>query len=241
VIRSLAIVLTVLVFALYALAVYLARCHRRETLRGVGFGFIVAGVLALVVRALAGHAVTGSLAGTAAVQPAVDAAWGIGTSLLVTIAVSMITFGILVVIGAWLAGPTRPALALRREAAPYLRERPGMTYAAVALVFLALVLWAPVTAFQRPLGFLLLGVLLVLGTEVLRRQAEAEFPDATFGGFGERIRGGLGRGRGGPPVTEESKVDQLERLSALRQQGVLSEEEFAAAKAELLRPAAPGG
>ncbi len=49
-------------------------------------------------------------------------------------------------------------------------------YAAVAV--LVLVLWAPVAVFEKPLGLLLLAALMVLGTEVLRRQAEAEFPDA---------------------------------------------------------------
>jgi hypothetical protein len=235
-IKGLAIVLTVLAFALYALAVFLAHGRRRETLRSAGFGLIVAGILTLVVRGLAGQEVTSTLASTASVQPAVDATWSIGTSLLVTIAVSMITFGILVVIGAWLAGPTGPATALRREAAPYLRDRRGATYAVVALVFLALVLWAPVTAFQKPIGFLLLAALMVLGTEVLRRQAALEFPDADAGGLGGRIRSGLRR-PGREPATatsEDSTVAQLERLSALRKDGTLSEEEFQAAKAGLL-------
>jgi predicted membrane metal-binding protein len=56
-----------------------------------------------------------------------------------------------------------------------MRER-GPTYGVVALVFLALVLWAPVVAFQKPIGMVLLAVLLVLGTEALRRQTAAEFP-----------------------------------------------------------------
>ena len=121
-----------------------------------------------------------ALAGNESVKPAVEAVWSIGTALLVTVAVSAITFGILLVIAAWLAGPTRIATALRREAAPYLRERRGTTYAVVAFVFLVLVLWAPVAAFEKPIGLLLLAALMVLGTEVLRRQAEAEFPDATL-------------------------------------------------------------
>ena len=61
-IRRLAIVLTVLVFGLYALAVYLARGRRRETLRSVGIGFIAAGAVALVARGLAGTAIVDSLA-----------------------------------------------------------------------------------------------------------------------------------------------------------------------------------
>jgi hypothetical protein len=174
-VRHLPIVLTLLALFLYGLAIYLAGPRRRQALRSVGFGFIVAGVLSLLLRKIGQGSVTDALAGTEAVRPAVEAAWEIGTSLLVTVAVSAITFGILVVIAAWIAGPTKAATRLREEAAPYLRER-GTTYGAVALVFLALVLWAPVVAFQKPIGMVLLAVLLVLGTEALRRQAAAEFP-----------------------------------------------------------------
>lgn len=55
---------------------------------------------------------------------------------------------------------------------------PGQPIAVVALVFLALILWAPVEAFNKPIGLILLAVLMVLGTEALRRQAAGEFPDA---------------------------------------------------------------
>jgi hypothetical protein len=174
-VRHLPIVLTLLALFLYGLAIYLAGPRRRRALRSVGFGFIVAGVLSLLLRKIGEGAVTDALAGTNAVKPAVEAAWDIGTSLLVTVAVSAISFGILVVIAAWIAGPTRIARSLREEAAPHLRET-GTTYGAVALVFLALVLWAPVVAFQKPIGMILLAVLMVLGTEALRRQTAAEFP-----------------------------------------------------------------
>jgi hypothetical protein len=177
-----------------------------------------------------------ALAGNESVKPAVEAVWSIGTALLVTVAVSAITFGILLVIAAWLAGPTLISTALRREAAPYLRERRGTTYAVVAFVFLVLVLWAPVAAFEKPIGLLLLAALMVLGTEVLRRQAEAEFPDATFGGLGDRVRASVSRRAVAEPSAppQESKVEQIERLSALKEKGMLSEEEFEKAKAEVL-------
>ena len=237
-VRKLPIVLTLLALLLYGLAVYLAGPRRREALRGVGFGFVVAGVLVLVLRHFGGSAVVDALAKSDSVKPAVDAVWSIGTSLLVTVAVSAITFGILLVIGAWLAGPTRSATALRRDAAPYLRERPGATYAVVASIFLALILWAPVVAFHKLIGLILLAVLMVLGTEALRRQAAAEFPGATFGGFGERMRAAApGRAVAEPPVpARESKVDQIERLSALREKGELSNEEFETAKMDVLGP-----
>jgi hypothetical protein len=235
-VRHLPIVLTLLALFLYGLAIYLAGPRRRRALRSVGFGFIVAGVLSLLLRRVGEGSVTDALARTDAVKPAVEAAWSIGTSLLVTVAVSAISFGILVVIAAWLAGPTRIASNLRQEAAPYLRERPGATYAGVGLLFLILILWAPVVAFHKPIGLILLAVLMVLGTELLRRQTSVEFPDAQFGGFGDRMRASVPRHAEAPPQTPatSSKVDELERLSALKAQGSLSDEEFEAAKSEIL-------
>jgi hypothetical protein len=99
-----------------------------------------------------------------------------------------------------------------------------------------LILWAPVVAFHKPIGLILLAVLMVLGTEALRRQTAAEFPDAGFGGLGERMRASVpGRRTAEPPVApRESKIDQLERLTALRDNGALSEEQYEAAKAEVL-------
>ena len=36
--------------------------------------------------------------------------------------------------------------------------------------------WAPIAAFRKPLGILVFALLMVLGTEVLRRQTAREFP-----------------------------------------------------------------
>jgi hypothetical protein len=237
-VRKLPIVLTLLAVLLYGLAIYLAGPRRRQALRSVGFGFVVAGVLSLLLRGVAGNTVVDALAGNESVKPAVEAVWSIGTALLMTVAVSAITFGTLLVIAAWLAGPTRTATALRREVAPYLRERRGTTYAVVAFAFLVLVLWAPVAAFEKPIGLLLLAALMVLGTEVLRRQTAVEFPDASFGGLGDRVRASVPRRAApmSPAPPAESKVEQIERLAALKEKGALSEEEFAVAKREALGP-----
>jgi hypothetical protein len=237
-IRRLPIVLTLLALLLYGLAVYLAGPRRREALRSVGFGFLIAGVLALVLRQFAGSMVTDALASGDSVRPAVDAVWSIGTSLLRTVAVSAITFGILVVIAAWLAGPTRLATNLRREVAPYLRERPSSAYVVVAFVYLALILWAPVAAFQKAIGLILLAVLMIVGTEALRRQTAAEFPDATFAdGPAERMLAtGPGRRGAAPVPVKQTKIDKIERLSDLKEKGALTEEEFESAKAEVLGP-----
>jgi hypothetical protein len=188
-VRRLPIVLTLLALVLFGLAIYLAGPgRRRRALRSVGVGFVVAGVLALVLRSIGGHYVVDALAKTETVRPAADAVWGIGTSLLATVATSTIAFGVLVFLAAWLAGPTGPATGLRRAAAPHLRAHRASAYAAAAALFLVLVAWAPVTAFRKPLGMLLLAVLLALGAEIMRRQTLREFPDAEPGEASARLR-----------------------------------------------------
>src|SRR4051794_34507748 len=108
--RPLAILLVFLALALYGGAIGLARGRRRETVRAAGIGFIVAGSLALLVRSLGGDAVVGALASTEAVRPAVESVWRIATSLLVEAATATIAYGVVAVLGAWLAGPTRAAV-----------------------------------------------------------------------------------------------------------------------------------
>ena len=77
-----ALAITILTLLLFAVAVYLARGRRREALRGVAIGFIIAGLLALVVRAIAGDIVVDELAKTASIEPAAQDIWNIGTALL---------------------------------------------------------------------------------------------------------------------------------------------------------------
>lgn len=227
-IRRLPVVLFIVLALLFGGAIYFARDRRREALRSVGFGFAVAGVLALLVRGVAGSAITGSLTTTAAVEPAAEAVWEIGTSLLVTVAWSAIAFGILLVLGAWLAGPTAPARALRREAAPYCREHRGAAYGFAAGIWVLLIAWAPIAAFRKPLGILVFAILFALGTELLRRQTLAEFPDAQRRPLSTMLARPL---PSRSPATEPGggmadPLARIERLNTLRQEGALTEAEF---------------
>lgn len=230
-IRRLPVVLFILLALLYGGAIYLAGDRRREALRSVGFGFVIAGVLALLVRAVAGNAITDSLATTAAVEPAAEAAWDIGTSLLVTVAWSAIAFGLLIVLGAWLAGPTVQARALRREASPYFRERQGAAYAFAAGIWVLLIAWAPIAAFRKPLGILVFAGLFALGTELLRRQTLAEFPDAQLRPLSMRLARSLPSRRpqehpSAPAGSGGDPLARIERLNTLRREGALTEAEF---------------
>jgi hypothetical protein len=177
-VRELPIVLTLLALILFGLAIWIAGPRRREALRGVGLGFLVAGLLVLILRSIGGNVLVGAVVANPTAKPAVHAVWGIGTSLLATVATSTLAFGILVVLAAWLAGPTGIAASLRREAAPYVREQKAAVWGAGLVIFLILVAWAPIAAFHKPLGILIFAVLFAVGLELLMRQASREFPDA---------------------------------------------------------------
>jgi hypothetical protein len=167
--RKLPIALTLAALLCFALAVFLSP-RRREALRSVGFAFVIAGFLSLGLRGFAGTYVVGGLSKTTAVEPAVEGVWSIGTSMLVEIATSAIVFGLLVALAAVLAGPTRPAATIRRYVAPYARRSPAGLWGAALLIFLALIAWAPVGAFHKPLGLLVFALLFATGAELYRRQ-----------------------------------------------------------------------
>ncbi len=198
--RSLALVLPLLVFALFALAVYLARGRRRQTLIAVGAAFIGAGLVVVVLRGVIGSKVVDSLATTEAVRPAAQAAWSIGTSVLSDIAWSTVLLGVPLILAGLLGGPSRLATRVRELLAPYLRDRPDITFGAVALLLLLLIAWGPIVATKTFTGILIIIVLAVFGTQVLRRETAKEFPEAHTKAF----LAGAGPAGAGAPTTEPS-------------------------------------
>lgn len=186
-VQKLAVVLSVLAILLFALAIYLARGWRRVALRSVGFAFILIGAAILVARSIGGNYVVETLSSTATVEPAVQDTWNIGTSLLSDGGGAMIFYGIVILLGAWLAGPGAIATSLRRTITPLLEQR-AVGYGALLLVLLLLFWWAPTEGFKRlPISILIIA-LFIVGFEVLRRQAIREFPDETWEKGSERWR-----------------------------------------------------
>jgi hypothetical protein len=250
--RGAAVVLLILSAALFAAAVALSR-RRRESLRAVGVGLVVAGVLALLTRLFAGHAIINALASTAAVKPAITDTWTVATSLLVEAALSTIAYGVVIVLAAWLVGPTRVASAARRRLAPFI-EDPRWAFGGLGVLVVLLVVWGPTPATRQPLGVLVFAALLAVGVELLRRQTAREYPDATLGELGQAGQAGMARvgsavsaggravaGRvgglrsgGAPSPAGGDKLDQLERLERLRESGALDEAEFQAEKRRVL-------
>jgi hypothetical protein len=180
-VKHLAIVLPVLAILLFALAVYLARGRRRRTLRTSGWCFVTIGVLLLLIRRVAGNAIVNDLVKVQSNKPAVHDVWNIATSLLFGIAVALIIYGVVVVMAAWLAGPTRPATALRKFLAPELRDSPGVVYGSVGGLLLVVVAWGPTPAFRNIWWILVIAALLALGVTMLRRQTAQEFPGIEHG------------------------------------------------------------
>jgi hypothetical protein len=176
--KPLAIALVALSLGLFGVALAIAPGWRRQAVRAYGVGFVLAGGGALAVMSLAGDAIVNSLATTAAVKPAVERAWVIATPLLHEAAVATIGYGVVMILGAWLAGPSRLTVAIRRALAPYLRE-PLIAYTGLAVVLLLVILkWAPTPATRSSVLATLLVALVALGFEGLRRQAVRENPDA---------------------------------------------------------------
>ena len=238
--RFLAWFLTALALVLYALAIYINRGRRRETLRTVGLAFVAVGILVLFAHRIAGNAIVGALTDTAASEPPVQATWDVATSLLVATGQGIIAYGIVIVLAAWFAGPSASATWARRGVTPYLRQ-PRFAYSGLAIL-LALIFWLqPTEATQRLAPSLILIALLVLGVELLRRQVIREFPDHVTTWSSEGIAQGLaarmrerrerrvatGTAAAAPPAAPgDARIAQLERLARLRESGVLSDEEL---------------
>jgi hypothetical protein len=224
--------LWLLPIALWAGALALARDRRRSILRLIAIGSIFAGLLVLVVRRVAGAFIVEELAPSIAVQPAAQDAWDILTSQLRDGGFTLIGLGVIVLLAVWLAGPSPSGVAARRALAPYL-ARWEIAYGAAAALFLLLLWWSPTVQTTRLQLMIAAALVLALAVEVLRRQTAREVPEPGVPDLGASLRGGLGRIRGSS--AEDDRLAALERLGRLREQGVLTEEEFAAEKAALVR------
>jgi len=176
--KGLALLLTILVPLLYALAIGIARGFRRRTLMSVGIAAVVAGVVVLVGRGIIVSQVTDSLVKNESVRPAAHAVLSIATLRLSEIAGAFIVIGIPLIAAAWLAGPAKYAVRARREIAPFLHQHPGWAYAITVGVMAIVFLWNPIPATGKPAGIIVFLGLALLGMFLLIRQTEEEFPPA---------------------------------------------------------------
>jgi hypothetical protein len=220
----------VLVILCWAAAVWLVPGRRRREVRAIAIGIAIAGLLLLVIRSFAGNYIVEKVVVTESIRPAVDSLWEIVTDSLASAAWNAIAVGLIALLGVWLAGPGRTALLVRHELAPWLR-RPELAWPVAALL-LILLLW--VLPIQDWKNALIITVLAIAGFEVFRRQVAREVavagPSALVAGARERVAGM----RESFARPAPSRTDELERLANLHAAGALTDEEFAAAKADLL-------
>lgn len=261
-IKGLALVLTLLTLLAFGLAIYLSREGRWVTVLFCGVGLIAAGFAVIVVREIAGGVVVDQLVKEESVKPAAEAAWSIGTSLMISIATTVIVFGALFVIAGWLGSPTGSARSSRRFMAPFLRDYIPYVYTGLAVLVCFWFLSASVQNLRSFLTTLIVAGFVAFGIHELRRQSEEEFPDAQlgdyFGGARERVVGAVKSanigerasklrlpevrrpdgGEGGaaePPADDQdSRLRRLERLAELHEKGVLTDEELGTEKARVL-------
>lgn len=221
------------VILLFALAIYLARGFRRETLRNIGWAFVLVGITVLVLRRIGGNYVVNELV-AAPNRPVMHDVWLTVTSILGSIGRGVVLYGIFAIAGAVLAGPTRAATAVRRWMAPTLNFRPGMAWAIAGFLYLLLVLWGPTNELHQPAWIVILAAMVAFGVYALRKQTLREFPDAQPGGFIASARSTWDRLRGGGSHGDDDAVTELTRLGEMRQQGLITDDEFAQAKARAL-------
>jgi hypothetical protein len=179
-VKGLALLLSILTFAAFGAAIYLSRDGRWVTVLLAGAGLIAAGFAAVVARHIAGGIVVDQLVKTESVKPAGEAAWSIGTSLMVSIATTAIVVGLLFAAAGWLASPTTAARTTRRYIAPTLQLHVAYVYTGLALLVCLYFLSGPSHGLRAFLTTLIVAGMAAFGIHELRRQTAEEFPAATY-------------------------------------------------------------
>jgi hypothetical protein len=241
-VQGLALWLTILVPLLYALAILLAKGHRRRTLMTIGFAGVFAGILVVLGRSILETQIPNSLTNDDTLRPTVKATIAISTYILSDVAGAVVFIGILLVAAAWVAGPARPALFARRGMAPFLRERAEATYAITVGLLVLLFIWDPIPATSKPAGIIVFTLLALFGTWLLIRQTAEEFPEARSGATTQALQASVASMRnrghqshnGSPPPAPTTIPEQLKQLADLRDHGAITPDEYQTAKAQLL-------
>jgi len=185
ILKALSSLLLIVVLALYALAIYLARGRRRLLLGATGASLVFVGLVIASLRHFLGGVIVDSLVKTEANKHPVSVIWAIETSVLRDIAIILVVYGALVLLATVLAGQNRPAVAVRRWLAPSFRHHPIVVWLAALAVFLILLAWGPTTGDRRLLGVAILAVTTAIAIEALRRQTLQEFPEGPHPAVGK--------------------------------------------------------
>jgi hypothetical protein len=231
-------ILFVVIVALYALAVWLARGRRRLTLRNVGWSIIVVGLLLTTMRRLTGNYID-SIITDPQYSVAGKIIFGILSELLFDTAWLLITWGAIIVAGMLVIGPNRIATWARRTAAPVLNADRTVFWVGAAVSYLLVLLIVPSPALRLWWSVIIIGAVVALGLEYLRNRSLAEFPDVQLDVDVDGMKNSVAKTW--TTLTSrfsnrdaDDHVAQLQKLSEMHASGALSDAEYTAAKAKLL-------
>jgi hypothetical protein len=177
ILKALSSLLVIAVVALYALAIYLARGRRRLLLGATGASLVFVGLVIASLRRFLGGVIVDSLVKTEANKEPVRVIWSLETSVMRDIAIILVVYGALVLLATVVAGPNRPAIALRHGLAPSFRHHPIVVWATALALFLILLAVGPTAGNRQLLGVALLAATTAIAIEALRRQTLREFPE----------------------------------------------------------------
>jgi len=155
-------------------AVLLVPGRRRLEVRAIAIGILSAGFLRLPSRSCAGRYAVNNLAVSDTVRPSANDAYAIITRLLKGAGWTGVILGVVALVGVWLTGAGRYAVTARQHLAPHLRG--AGIYAVTIVGYLLLLWWRPTPQFGYWVNIIIFFVLLMVGTEVLRRQLAREHP-----------------------------------------------------------------
>src|SRR6201996_157148 len=179
-IKGLALLLSILTFLVFGLAIYLTQGGRWVTVLFSGVALIVAALLVLVLRHVAGGIVVDQLVKQENVKPAAEAAWSIATSLMVSIATTVIIVGAFFSAAGWLASPTGSARGTRRVFAPALNRYLPYVYGGLVVILGIYLLSASGVGLRTFLTVVVIGIMAAFGLHELGKQTAEEFPGLTF-------------------------------------------------------------
>ena len=158
----------------WAGAIFLVSGRRRLELRAMAIGLVAAGLLVLVVRSLAERYFVNELVESRSVRPAATNAFEIITNVLKGAGWTAVIVGAVALAGVLLIGAGRRATSARRALAPHLCG--AGAYAAATGGYVLLLWWRPAPQLGYWPNVLILFVLLLIGTEVVRRRLAREAP-----------------------------------------------------------------
>jgi hypothetical protein len=190
------------------------------------------GLLLFVIRHVLQGVLVDALVGQRPARPAVSVAYLILTELLVAVAWTAVAVGLITVVLAFLAGPSRVARGFRTFAAPGLVRHPWIAWSIDAVAILLILIGAPIDDWNKLVSRLVTFAVIIGLTEAIRRRAKEEHPDG--GWRWEDVDGPWQRTPAVATAPAGDAVGQLERLTALHDKGAITSDEFGRMKAALV-------